>query len=317
LPGVESAGLAYTTPLSGRAPGMSVERVEGYQPGPQEHPFGDFNIVTGDYFRTLGIPVLRGREFNTSDAVGGAATVIVNDAFARRYWPGQDALGKRITQHGPNGGTPTEVVGVVETTRNRRLTDTPRPAMFFPATQKRELAFTLAVRIGLEPSVTVPRLRELVKSLDANVPVFGVRTMAQQKDGSLALQRMAATLLGGFGVLALLLAALGIYGVLAYSVSRRTREIGVRLALGAQIGDVLALVLRQGIGLAGAGLVLGLAGAFGATRLLRGFLHEVQPLDPLTFVTVVTLLTLVVLLACWLPARRATRVDPMVALRSE
>ena len=317
LPGVEAASLGLTTPLSGRSPGMSVERVDDYQAGPREHPVGDFNTVTGDYFRSLGLPMLRGRDFNAADTAGGPPVVIVNEAFARRYWPGQDALGKRIFQHGPDGGTATEVVGVVGTTRSRRLTDAARPAFYFPITQKPDLALTLAVRTGLEPGGTTAQLRALVKSMDANVPVFNVRTLAEQKDGSLSLQRMAATLLGGFGVLALLLAGLGIYGVLAYSVSRRTREIGVRMALGAQVADVLRLVLRQGIELAVLGLVIGLAGAFGATRLLRGFLFEVQPLDPVTFVSVGILLSGVALFACWLPARRAARVDPMVALRAE
>jgi predicted permease len=317
LPGVEAASLGLTTPLSGSAPGMSVERVEDYQPGPQEHPWGDFNLVASDYFRALGVPLVRGRDFNSTDTAGGPSVVIVNEAFARRYWPGQAAVGKRLWQHGPNGGVATEVVGVVGSTHSRRLTDTPRPAFYFPLTQKPDAAMTLSVRTGLEPAATMVLLRKLVKSIDPRVPVFGARTLAEQKDGSLALQRMAAALLGGFGVLALLLAALGIYGVLAYSVGRRTREIGVRLALGAQVGDVLALVLRQGIRLAGSGLLLGLAGAFGATRLLRGFLYEVQPLDPLTFGSVVILLAVVALFACWLPARRATRLDPLVALRSE
>ncbi|HMO66778.1 MAG TPA: FtsX-like permease family protein, partial [Verrucomicrobiota bacterium] len=235
----------------------------------------------------------------------------------RRYWPGQEAVGKRLWQHGPDGGLATEVVGVVGSIHNRRLTEPPRPAFFFPLAQRPDPAMTLVVRTGLEPAGTVALLREAVKSLDANVPVFGVRTLAQQKDGSLALQRMAATLLGGFGVLALLLAALGIYGVLAYSVSRRTREIGVRMALGAQLGDVLRLVVGQGLGLAAVGMGIGLAGAFGATRLLRSFLHGVQPLDPVTFAGVLVLLAAVVLAACWLPGRRAARVDPLVALRTE
>ena len=176
---------------------------------------------------------------------------------------------------------------------------------------------TLTIRTGLDPANSTAHLRALVKSLDANVPFFNVRTLSQQKAGSLALQRMAATLLSGFGVLALLLAALGIYGVLAYSVSRRTREIGVRMALGAQVTDVLRLVLQQGFGLTGVGLLLGLGGAFAATRLLRGFLYEIQPLDPVTFLVVAALLALVAAGACWLPARRAARVHPMVALRNE
>jgi putative ABC transport system permease protein len=189
--------------------------------------------------------------------------------------------------------------------------------MYRPIAQWPGKSLTLAVRTGLEPAATVSVLRELVKTLDSAVPVFGIRTLAQQKSGSLALQRMAATLLSGFGVLALLLAALGIYGVLAYSVGRRTREIGVRMALGAQIADVLGLVLRQGLALVALGVVIGFAGAFAVTRLLRNFLYDVQPLDPLTFVSVVVVLAAVALLACWLPARRAAKVDPMKALRCE
>ncbi len=317
LPGVEAAGLALVTPLSGWAPQTSIERAEDYQAGPREHPVGEFNLVTSDYFRTLNLPFLRGRDFDATDASTSARSVIVNEAFVNRYWPGQDALGKRIFQHGPDGGIPTEVIGVVRTTASRALTDAPRPALYFPVAQRSEMALTLSVRTGLDPSVTLAVLGELVKSLDANVPVFKVRTLEQQKSGSLALQRMAATLLSGFGVLALALAALGIYGVLAYSVSRRTREIGVRMALGAQVTDVLGLVLRQGFVLSAVGLGLGLAGAMGSTRLLRGFLFGIQPLDPLTFGAVSALLIGVVFLACWIPARRAARVDPMVALRSE
>ena len=324
MPGVEAASLAYATPLSGRQQVFSIERIEGYDPPLNERSSADVNVVSSDYFRTLSVPFLQGRDFDANDTSTGAKTVVVNDAFVRRYWPGQNVLGHRLFLAPFGGpGTPVEVVGVVKGTSSLRLGEQFRPTIFFSAAQRflMESQFvntrTLLVRTGLEPSGSISLLRELVKSLDANVPVFGVRTLAQQKNGSLALQRMAATLLGGFGVLALLLAALGIYGVLAYAVSRRTREIGVRMALGAQVADVLGLVLRQGLGLAGVGLALGLAGAFGATRLLRGFLYEVQPLDPLTFAAVVVLLSIVALLACWLPARRATKVDPMEALRCE
>jgi putative ABC transport system permease protein len=176
---------------------------------------------------------------------------------------------------------------------------------------------TLAVRTGLDPSATIAMLRELVKSLDPNIPAFNVKTLAQQGSESLTLQRLAATLLGSFGGLALLLAALGIYGVLAYAVRLRTREIGIRMALGAQVADVLRLVFRQGLALTGAGLVVGLAAAVAGTRLLGGFLYDVKPLDPFTFAAVVVLLAIAAVLACWLPARRAARVDPMIAVRYE
>jgi predicted permease len=317
LPGVEAASLGLITPLSGRAPATSVERVEAYQPGPGQWPFGEFNIITADYFRALGMPLLQGRDFNSADASDGQPVVIVNEAFVHRYLSGQGVLGKRIFQHGPNGGIPTEIIGVVKSTPNRALTESPRPALYFPLTQKSDSALTLLVRTGLSPTGTIALLRELIKSLDPNLPIFNVCTLAQQKDGSLALQRMAATLLSGFSALALFLAALGIYGVIAYSVSRRRREIGVRLALGAQIADVLILVLRQGLHLVVLGLILGLVGALAATRLLRTFLYNVDPTDPLTFAAVVIVLAAAAFVACWMPARQATKVDPIQALRYE
>ncbi len=322
LPGIEAASLSANTPLSGRSWGMSVERVEGFERAENDPPpWGELNIVSRDYFRTLGIPVLRGRTFTATDAAGAPPVVIVNEAFVKRYFAGQDPVGKHVYQHVPDGGQPgglpTEIIGVVQTTKSGQLTDSPRPAMFFPVAQKPELALTLAVRTGVDPAATLTQLRALVRSLDASVPVFDIRTLAQQKDGSLALQRMAATLLSGFGVLALLLAALGIYGVLAYSVSRRTREIGVRMALGAQLSDVLRMVMQQGLGMVVLGLGLGLAGAVGVTQLLRSFLFEIQPLDPLTYGAVIVLLGVAAVAACWLPARRAAKVDPMEALRAE
>ncbi len=313
LPGVEAASLARATPLDGDRMVMSFDRAEGNENPDGRRPFADLNLVSDDYFRSFRVPLLSGRDFDVSDSAEGVNTMIVNEAFVRRYWPGQDAVGKRIF----NGTEAWEVIGVARDIASRDLQTASPTTMFRPLLQWSQKSLTLAVRPGLDPSATVAQLRGLVKSLDTSVPVFNVRTLAEQRSGSLALQRMAATLLTGFGVLALLLAALGIYGVLAYSVSRRTREIGIRMALGAQVADVLRLVLRQGAGLAGAGMILGLAGAFGATRLLRGFLYEVQPLDPPTFFTVVALLTAVALLACLLPARRAARVDPMVALRAE
>ncbi len=319
LPGTEAASLARSTPLDGNRIGMSITRVEGYEPKPGERLSSDLNFVSADYFRTFGVPLLAGRDFDATDKQGGVKTVIVNAAFAQRFWPGESAVGRRLFQFsGRNQPEEAwEVVGVVGSMASRGLREAPRPMMFRSIGQAPGKSLTLAVRSGLTASSAIDLTRDLVRSLDAAVPMFRIQTMAQQKSGALALERMVATLLGGFGMLALLLAALGIYGVLAYSVSRRTREIGVRMTLGAQIGDVLALVLRQGLFLVGLGTVAGLASAFAATRLLKSFLHEVSPLDPLTFGGVAVLLACVAFVACWLPARRAARVDPMVALRTE
>jgi predicted permease len=317
LPGIEAAGLVQTPVLTGRSPGMSINRAEGYEKKPNEQLGADFNIVSPDYFKTLNIPIAQGREFTEADTSAALKTVIVSESLANRFWPNQNAVGHKLFLPGPGAVRPVEVVGVVRSTRSRRLSDQPRASMFFPEAQESALNLTLMVRSGADSAVLIGTLRSVVKSLDSNVPVFGVQTLAQQKSGSLALQRMAAILLSSFGFLALFLASLGIYGVLAYSVNRRTREIGVRMALGAQISDVLTLVMRQGSGLIVVGIALGLAASLAATRLLRGFLYEVQPLDPLTFAVVVMLLTGVAMLACWLPARRAARIDPIQALRYE
>ncbi|HKS36735.1 MAG TPA: ABC transporter permease, partial [Verrucomicrobiae bacterium] len=277
LPGVEAASLSSATPLDGNRVGMSIERLEGYEHTGRGRPSADLNVVSADYFRTLRVPLLDGRDFDATDGPSGVKAVIVNRAFVHRYWPDQNAVGKRLYQHSFIGGGSEvwEVVGVVQSVSARRVRDDPRPMMFRPIAQWPGKSLTLAVRTGLDPAATVPVLREVVKSLDANVPVFGIRTLAQQKDGSLALQRMAATLLSGFGVLALALAALGIYGVLAYSVSRRTREIGVRMALGAQKSDVLGLIIHGGLRLTLLGVAIGLAGALALTRYLSSLLYSV------------------------------------------
>jgi putative ABC transport system permease protein len=320
LPGVESASLSANTPLDGRNWGMSVERVEGYTPSqPRERPVGHVNTVGTDYFKTVGLQLLQGRAFQDSDHANGPKVVVINEAFAQRYFKDANPVGKILYQHGPDGGIPTEVIGVVESSRLRRLNENPRPAFYFPLAQERQptKALTLAVRTGIDPQQTLSHLAGVVRAIDAGLPIFDQRTLAQQKVGSLALERMAAVLLAAFGLLALALSALGIYGVLAYSVSRRTAEIGVRMTLGARIHDVLGMVLKQGMGMAGIGMGFGLVLAMGTTRILKNFLFQIEPLDPATFGGVVVVLGAVAGLACWLPARRAAAVDPMVALRTD
>jgi len=319
LPGIEAASLASATPLDGNLGGMSIDRLEGYEPGRDEHPSADLVLISPGFFHTLSVPMLAGRDFTQADTRANTKAVIINHALAERYWPGQNPVGKHLYQNdfGDGQGGAWEIVGVARDVTSHRVQQAPSPTMFRPLTQWPAKALTLAVRTAVEPSAAITTLRGLFKSLDANAPVFNSYTLEQQKDATLALQRMAALLITGFGTLALLLAALGIFGVLTYSVSQRTREIGIRMALGARITNVLALVMRQGLTLVLIGMLVGLFGAVALTRLLRGFLYEISALDPLTFASAVVLLAGVSVLACWLPARRAAKVDPMVALRHE
>jgi predicted permease len=314
LPGVESASVASITPLSGHSPGFGFRRVEGYEPKPNEFPWADANFISSDYFRTLGVQLVSGRDFNSTDGAASPRVAIVDEAFVQRYRGGDYSVGWHVYLDGPE---PSEVVGIVRSVRGRNLGQAPQQMVFCPVTQKPGAALTLIVRTGIDPAATLAGLRTLVPSLDPGVPVFQARTLNEQISGSLAFQRLDSILLAGFGALTLLLAALGLYGVLAYSISRRTREIGVRLALGARISDIFDLVLRQGFRLLAIGIVLGLGGAIATTTLLRSQLFGVSPFDPLVFGAVTFLLFLVAALACFLPARRAASVDPMVALRAE
>ncbi len=324
LPGIEAASLAAVAPLTGQTPGMSLDHLDEYEApvdanGRREAAWADLNFVSSDYFRTLGITVLNGREFTPADTASSQRVAMVDEAFVRRYWPNvQNPIGHRLFLHDPSGKpAPVEVVGVVQATHTGSLASAPRRTMYFPETQQASKQLTLAVRTGIDPGGTILMLRETVKNLDSNVPAFGLHTLEQQKIDSLWLERMAATVLTAFGALALLLAAVGIYGVLAFSVGQRTREIGVRMALGAQVMDVLAMVLRQGLGVVLVGIGFGLAGTIAVTRALRSFLFETTPLDPATLGFVILLLAVVAGLACWFPARRAANIHPMEALRSE
>ncbi len=320
LPGVEAASLSAASPLSGQTPGVGFRRVEDLEPKVGEHPWADVNFVSSDYFRTLGVRLLQGRDFNAGDTATSRKVAIVDEAFIQRYRGGKMSVGWHIYFGGNDAGhndEPVEIVGIVSCVHSRSLNDAPLRILFFPTVQNPQLDLTLTVRTGIEPAAAIGTLRELVKSLDANVPVFHVRTLEQQLSGSLAFQRLTTTLLNGFSLLTLLLVALGLYGVLAYSVSRCTREIGVRMALGAQIADIIRLVLQQGFSLVAWGVVLGLGGAVATATVLRSQLYGISPFDPAVFVAAALLLSLVSLLACYLPARRATKVDPMIALRSE
>jgi predicted permease len=261
-------------------------------------------------------PLLRGRDFAETDRKGAPGVVVLNETLAATLWPGEDALGKRVSVNGPEGPF-LDVVGVARDGKYRSLGETPHPYIYHPQLQSYDPKMTLVVRTTGEPRSVAGAVREQIRALDANLPVADVKSLRDQVDLSLLPSRLAAWTLGGFGLLALLLAAIGIYGVVSYSVAQRTREIGVRMALGAKEKDVLRLVLGEGLFVIAVGLALGLLCAAAATRVIAGFLYGVGATDPVTFAGVPLLLGFIALGASYIPARRATKVDPLVALRYE
>jgi len=259
---------------------------------------------------------VRGRDFSETDRKGAPGVVALNQTLAATLWPGEDALGKRVSVSGPEGPF-LEVIGVARDGKYRSLGEAPHPYVYQPLLQSYDPKMTLVARAKGEPQSVAAAVREQIRALDANLPVADVKTLRDQLDLSLFPSRVAAWTLGGFGVLALLLAAIGIYGVVSYSVAQRTREIGVRMALGAKEKDVLRLVLGEGLFVIAVGLALGLLLAAAATRVIAGFLYGVGATDRLTFACVPLMLGFVALVASYVPARRATKVDPLVALRYE
>ena len=288
---------------------ISGATIDGYQPQPDERMGFDFNAISPDYFRTLGTPLVSGREFTAQDSTDTPRVVIVNEATARRYWPGQDPVGKRTSRG--------DVVGVVSNSKEKGLTADPRPTIYLPLLQSYAPELTLHVRTTTAPHTLAAAVRREVQSLDGTLPVFNLRSLEEQKDGSLYTERLAASLLTLFAVLALSVAAIGIYGMLSCAVTERTREMGIRLAHGAQPRDLLKLIVGQGMLLTLIGLLVGVSASFGLTRLIERLLFGVSTTDPLTFSLIPLLLAAVALLACWIPARRATRMNPLAALRYE
>lgn len=275
-----------------------------------------FNVVGPNYFKTMETPLLRGRDFAETDRKGSPGVVVINETLAGMLWPHDEALGKRLSVGGREGPF-LEVVGVARDGKYRSLGETARPYVYQPVLQSYDPKMTLVVRTTGEPQALAPAVREQIRALDPKLPITDVKTFRDQLDLSLFPSRVAAWTLGGFGVLALLLAAIGIYGVVSYSVAQRTQEIGVRMALGARRKDVLRLVLGQGLFVIAFGLAVGLLLAFASTRLISGFLYGVGATDLLTFCGVPLLLGTVALGASYIPAWRATKVDPLVALRHE
>lgn len=319
VPGVASVGAATALPMSPIGPDFDRPVwAEGETPPPGGSARADVRMATPGYFATLGIAVLRGRAFTEEDAPDAPKVVIVNESLARREWPGEDPVGKRLVIDYSHAGTyPYEVVGVVNDVHFYGLRSTPRPELYLPHAQRSYLIMNVAVRTEVPAERVVGELRKGVLEVDRMQPAFSVLPLAQLVADSVARDRFAALLIGIFAAVTLLLALLGIFGVLSYHVGRRTREVGIRAALGASRGELVAMMLSAGLRLTTVGLGAGLVLALLASRSLSSLLYDVSPLDPLTFGSVIAILMAGALVACYVPARRAARVDPAIALRHD
>jgi putative ABC transport system permease protein len=322
LPDVDAVAIAYDHPLESNM--VDDFKIEGRTESESGRPASaNFQPVSWDYFRTVGMTIISGRPFTQQDDQDHSGVAIVNEAFARQYLPQGKALGQRIQPVLPaqiwnnERLTSFEVVGIVRNVKSAGWNAESEPTYYLPATQAPFQAMTILVRTRNDPATLVSALRNAVQTIDPTQPVTNIRTLDQIVSDSIAQPRLNMLLMGLFGGLALILAAVGIYGLLSYAVTERTREIGTRMALGAQVPDVLRLVLKQGMTLALIGEVIGLVGAFALTRVIRGLLFGVAPTDAMTFIAVAAVLTSVALLACYFPARRAAKVDPLVALRHQ
>jgi putative ABC transport system permease protein len=318
LPGVEAAGGVSALPLTGGI-GWGSVTIEGYNASSGQSMIqADMRSASVGYFETMKVPLIRGRFFADQDTKESQRVVIVDENMARNYWPNADPIGKRLKFGGADSGSPwMTVVGVVANVKHYALDTDSRVALYTPHLQGGAGSLSIAARTTADPLAMAAAVTREARALDPNLPLYDVKTMEQWLSESLARRRFAMLMLGLFAVVAMLLAGVGIYGVMSYTVEQRIREIGIRVALGAQTRDVLRLVVSQGMSLTGIGVALGLTAAIAATRVMAGLLFGVRATDPLTFVFIALLLALVALAACWIPAWRATKVDPMVALRCE
>jgi predicted permease len=312
LPGVRSVGLARSVPLTLSSSDRGVD-IPGYEPAPNEGMSIMYNMVTPGYFAAMGIPVLAGRPYGEEDSRDGAPVIIVNEKFADRFWPGENAIGKIVQ----TAGEDRVVIGVVKNGKYFSLGEEPRDFMYFAQAQVWSYPMTIHIRTAGDPEALVPLVRREVERLDPSMPVADLRTMTNQLGVALFPARLGGITLGIFGILGMILAAVGVYSVMAYSVTQRTREIGIRVALGARWGQVVGMVVSKGMLLVGVGVGLGLVAALGASRFMAGLLYGVSAMDPLTFIGVPGVLCAVALLASFIPARRAASVDPMMTLRAE
>jgi putative ABC transport system permease protein len=317
LPGVEAAGTTHFLPLGGMGSATGFWRADQAPPDRGSEPVTEVACVMPGYFAAMGIPVQRGRVFDDRDREGAPATVVVNRATARLFYPNEDPVGKQLTVEWDHPDKPYEIVGVVADIHQRSLDQDTKPGIFLSMAQAPTAPLVLVARAHGDPKRLAVAMQAQIHSLDHDMPISDVKTMDEYVSESVAPARFNTVLLGGFAGLALVLAAVGIFGVISYSVAQRTQEIGIRRALGADTVSVLRLVLAQAMGLTAAGVIAGIAGAFAVTRLLQTLLFEVAPTDSATFIGVSIVLSAVAFLASYVPARRAAKVDPMIALRYE
>jgi len=311
LPGVESAAFAKMTPLSYVSSATAPIVVDGYTPPPEESPTVDYNEVGEDYFVTMGIALVAGREFTRADDEKGALVAVVNETMAQRFWQGREPLGHRLQLK----GRWMQVVGIAKDSKYSSVRERPTPFFFVPVRQNSLRAAILNIRTPLAPQTMATAIAREVHALDANLAPYEVITLQEQLERSTSPQMVAVTLVGTLGGLALLLAAIGLYGVMSYAVSQSTRELGLRMALGANASNLLRLVMSRGLALTAGGVLLGAAVALALTRLLGNLLYNVSPRDPLAFGSALAVMAIASLAACFLPAWRATRTDPARALR--
>jgi putative ABC transport system permease protein len=317
LPGVQAAGIINHTPLNGF--GMIVyTSIEGQPPPDKKDPPIGVGVVSPEYFQTMRIPLLSGRHVDDRDGAETQKVALVNQAFAQRFFPNGDVLGKRVGfACEESEGRCRTIVGVVGNIRQESLTDDVASELYVPSAQMPMNGFTLFVRTSADPLSLVGAVRNQVSTIDKNQPIYNVKTLGQRVSDATAVSRSLTLLFSAFALLALVLGLVGIYGIVSYAVTQRTQEIGIRMALGAQRRDILQLIIRHGLVLALTGVAFGVAGAFAFTRFLATLLFGITPTDTLTFVVVSAIFFLIAMLASLIPARRATRVDPLTALRYE
>jgi predicted permease len=317
LPGVKSVSSSTVPLLAGSNWGTGVS-VEGFTAGPDTDIGSRYNEVGPGYFSTLGVPLLAGRDFSRADGLTAPKVAIVNETFAKKFNLGRNPVGRRMGNDGNNGPLTMEIVGLMRDAKYSQVKDAIPPLFFSPYQQDERIgSINFYVLTAGDPDAFLANVPKVIARLDANLPVENLRTLPQQIRENVFLDRFISVLSASFACLATLLAAVGLYGVLAYTVSQRTREIGLRMALGARSGDVVKLILGQGLRTILAGVVMGIAGALALTRMVESMLFGVTPTDPWTFAGVTMLLSVVALVGCYVPARRATKVDPLIALRYE